>query len=196
MNKNNRREKVYNYIKTFIEEKGYSPSVREIGAGVGLKSNNTLYFHLEKLIEEGLLEKDPFESRTLLLKKKERWPFVMAPVLGKITAGVPIFADEDYEGEFPVPEIIAKGKNVFVLTVKGDSMINAGIHNGDLVIVEKTEVANNHDIVVALIGEEATVKRLVKKGHSYILMPENSSYKPIEDDFTIMGKVISAFKRF
>ena len=137
MNKNNRRETIYHYIKNFIEEKGYSPSVREIGAGVGLKSNNTVHFYLEKLIEEGLLEKDPFESRTLRLKKKKTLPFVMAPVLGKVTAGIPIFTEEAYEGDFPVPEIIAQGKNIFVLTVKGDSMINAGIHNGDLVIVEK-----------------------------------------------------------
>ncbi|AMP20365.1 hypothetical protein AZF37_03540 [endosymbiont 'TC1' of Trimyema compressum] len=137
--------------------------MREIGTGVGLKSNNTVYFHLEKLIEAGLLEKDPFESRTLRLRRKEAVPFVMAPILGKVTAGIPIFADEEYQGEFPVPEIITKGKNVFVLTVKGDSMINAGIHNGDLVIVEKTYVANNYDIVVALIGEEANVKRLVKE---------------------------------
>ena len=89
INKNNRREKVYDYIKKFIEKKGYSPSVREIGTGVGLKSNNTVYFHLEKLIEAGLLEKDPFESRTLRLRRKEAVPFVMAPILGKVTAGFP-----------------------------------------------------------------------------------------------------------
>lgn len=196
MTKNNRREAVYVFIKSFINEKGYAPSVREIGEGVGLKSNNTVHFHLEKLISEGRIEKDPFGSRTLRLKEKVQMPFTMAPLLGRVTAGIPIFAEEAYEEDFPVPESISKGKDVFVLRVKGDSMINAGIHEGDLVIVEKTEVAENNDIVVALLEDEATVKRLVKKNEGYILMPENSAYDLIEDDFVILGKVISAFKRF
>lgn len=190
------------YIKNEIQRQGYPPAVREICKGVNLKSTSTVHGHLEKLEAKGYIRKDPTKPRAieildkeddfLLIKKKT----VDIPIIGKVTAGSPILAVENIEDTYPVPLEMVEGHNVFLLKVQGESMINAGILDGDLVLVKEQKVANNGDIVVALLEEEATIKRFFKEKDQIRLQPENQFMEPIfSREVSILGKVTGLFRR-
>ena len=207
----NRREKsILNFIEKQVNEKGYPPSVREIGKAVGLSSTATVHGYLAKLAEKGYIKKEDQKGRTLRLLKgadnkekvKEDKNFysgremVEVPVIGKITAGEPILAVENITDTFPIPIDFVGNSESFMLTVRGESMIEAGILNGDYILVKKQNVANNGEIVVALIGDEATVKTFYKEKDHIRLKPENSTMDPIiVPTCEILGKVCGVFRK-
>ncbi|MBY6035968.1 transcriptional repressor LexA [Fictibacillus nanhaiensis] len=188
------------FIKEEVSQKGYPPSVREIGEAVGLASSSTVHGHLARLEKKGLIRRDPTKPRAIeVLGLEDNLPSVRSvsiPVIGKVTAGLPISAVENVEEYFPLPEHIVGDENVFMLTVVGDSMIEAGIFNRDLVVVKQQPTANNGDIIVAMTDEdEATVKRFFKEKNHIRLQPENSSMEPIIlQSCTILGKVIGVYR--
>lgn len=190
---------IYEFIKSYINEKGYPPSVREICAAVGLSSTSTVHGHLERLEKKGLIKRDPSKPRTIeIVEKITKKEIVNIPVIGTITAGQPILAEENIEDYFPLPiEQLKSNKEIFMLHVKGNSMIEAGIHDGDLAIIEKTNYADNGTIVVALIDNEATLKKFYKEKNHIRLQPENSSMSPIiVDDCIIIGKLIGLYRKY
>lgn len=201
-----RQQSILEFIKKNLSEKGYPPSVREIGEAVGLASSSTVHGHLERLQQKGFIRRDPTKPRALELlsdtsiRERRIEPMdspVMAPIVGRVTAGLPISAFEDVQGYLPLPSDFAHDDDVFVLNVTGNSMIEAGIFDGDMVIVRRQSSALNGDIVVAMTeDEEATVKRFYKE-HGYIrLQPENSEMTPlIFPNVTILGKVVGVFRR-
>ncbi|MBH0167830.1 MAG: transcriptional repressor LexA [Bacillota bacterium] len=188
------------FIKEEVSQKGYPPSVREIGEAVGLASSSTVHGHLARLEKKGLIRRDPTKPRAIeVLGLEENIPSVRSvsiPVIGKVTAGLPISAVENVEEYFPLPEHVVGDENVFMLSVVGDSMIEAGIFNKDLVVVKQQPTANNGDIIVAMTDEdEATVKRFFKERNHIRLQPENSSMEPIIlQSCTILGKVIGVYR--
>lgn len=193
-----------------MQEKGYPPSVREICRAMNFKSTSTAYTHLERLKRKGLINKDPSKPRAIRVidfpgdevfnmlpgyfPNKE---LVNVPVVGKVTAGQPILAVENIEDTFPIPVEIAQDSNVFMLKVQGESMINAGILDGDMVLVKQQNVANNGDIVVALIEDEATVKTFYREKGHIRLQPENPNMDPIiiKNNMSIIGKIIGVFRK-
>lgn len=190
------------YIKSEIQRQGYPPAVRDICKGVNLKSTSTVHGHLEKLEAKGYIRKDPTKPRAIEILDKEddfllsKKKTVDIPIVGQVTAGVPILAVENIEDTFPVPVEFVEGHDVFFLRVKGESMVDAGILDGDLVLVQEQKVANNGDIVVALLEEEATVKRFYKEKDRIRLQPENQFMEPIYTvEVTILGKVIGLFRK-
>lgn len=195
-----RQRQVLDYIKEQVRRKGYPPSVREIGEAVGLSSSSTVHGHLARLEEKGMIRRDPTKPRAIEVLGDEglypqRHPFVMVPLVGKVTAGEPILAVENIEDHFPMPEQLIQDENVFMLTVRGDSMIEAGIFDGDYVVVRQQSAADNGDIVVAMLGDEATVKRFYKERDHVRLQPENSRLAPIRaKDVQVMGKVIGLYR--
>ena len=207
----NRREKsILKFIEKQIDENGYPPSVREIGKAVGLNSTATVHGYLAKLTEKGYIKKENQKGRTLRLlkgasgeeKKKEDKNFysgremVEVPVIGKITAGEPILAVENVTDTFPIPIDFVGNSESFMLTVRGESMIEAGILDGDYILVKKQNTAENGQIVVALIGEEATVKTFYKEKDHIRLQPENSTMDPIiVPNCEILGKVAGVFRK-
>lgn len=194
----NKRQEIYEYIKRKIKEDGYPPSTREICCAVNLSSPATVHSHIKRLVEQGLLEKVPGKNRALRLTESQTDDdYISVPIVGRAAAGLPILAVEQVEGYIPFPAHRASNKVLFALKIKGDSMINAGILNGDIVIVEKTNYADDGQIVVALIEDEATVKRLKKAHDRVLLIPENPSYEPIEsNDVLILGKVIASIRYY
>lgn len=191
------------YIKSEIQRQGYPPAVRDICKGVNLKSTSTVHGHLEKLEAKGYIRKDPTKPRAIEILDKEddfllsKKKTVDIPIVGQVTAGIPILAVENIEDTFPVPVEFVEGHDVFFLRVKGESMVDAGILDGDLVLVQEQKVANNGDIVVALLEEEATVKRFYKEKDRIRLQPENQFMEPIYTvEVTILGKVIGLFRKF
>lgn len=185
---------VYDFIVEYIKENGFPPSVREICAKCSIKSTASVYYYLEKLNEMGLLKKSPFKKRAIQLNTAQQ--HISIPLLGTIAAGKPILAVENLEGYIPVSTDICK-ENSFALKIKGDSMIEAGIFNNDIVIIEKTETAENGDIIVALIDDEATVKRFYKKNDKIILHPENSSMTDmVFDEIKILGKLKALLRKY
>ena len=190
------RQKVFDYIKETIDERGFAPSVREICKAVGVKSTSTVQYHLNALAEGGLIERgDANQKRSITIAGRSRRANYV-PLVGTVTAGQPILAVESIEDYIPVP-INSAGRELFALHVKGDSMINAAISDGDLVIVEKTPVAENGEIVVALIDDEATVKRFYKENGHFRLQPENDNYEPIiVDELAVLGKVIALIRNY
>ena len=198
--KNNTKQmQIYEFIKSYANEKGYPPSVREICAAVGLSSTSTVHGHLERLEKKGLIKRDPTKPRTIEIMEKDiKKEMVNIPVLGTITAGLPILAEENIEDFFPLPlEQIKSNKELFMLHVKGDSMIDAGIRDGDLAIIEKTNYAENGTIVVALIENEATLKRFFKEKDHIRLQPENRTMSPIIlENCTILGKLIGLYRKY
>lgn len=198
---NHSQEMILDYIKQMVTEKGYPPSVREICQGVGIKSTSTVHNHLEKLEKSGLIRRDPTKPRAIEildenthLSKKE---LVNVPIVGKVTAGQPILAVENIEDTFPIPAEYLHNGDVFMLTVSGESMIEAGILDGDYVVVRQQNYAENGDAVVALIEDEATVKTFYKESDHIRLQPENSSMEPIiVRDVLILGKVIGTIRLF
>lgn len=198
-----RQKQIYQYIKRTVQEKGYPPSVREIGNAVGLQSSSTVHGHLSKLQEKGYIRRDPTKPRAIEVVMEENSqyaPVIQVPVLGKVTAGLPITAVENVDEFFPLPEHFTANHNseIFLLNVAGDSMVDAGIHDGDRVIVRKQNIAHNGDIIVAMTeDDEATVKRFYKESGYYRLQPENQSMDPIYlDAVTVLGKVVGLFREF
>ncbi|MFC5448256.1 transcriptional repressor LexA [Paenibacillus aestuarii] len=203
MNKISQRQlAILEFIKNEVKDKGYPPSVREIGEAVGLASSSTVHGHLERLEKKGLIRRDPTKPRAIEIlgldgsESNFAHSVARVPLVGKVTAGVPITATENIEEYFPLPNHLVGDNNVFMLSVMGDSMIEAGIHNGDYVIVKQQQTANNGDIVVAMTeDDEATVKRFYKERDHIRLQPENSTMQPILlKHVTILGRVIGLFR--
>lgn len=200
--RSNRQVDILTFIKNQIKEKGYPPSVREIGEAVGLQSTSTVHGHLDRLERKGLIRRDPSKSRTIELLEEihEDSSFQLSiaqvPMIGKVTAGEPILATENIEEYFPLPAHIVGDSDVFMLTVSGDSMIEAGILDGDYIVVRKQSSAMNGEIVVAMTeDEEATVKTFYKEKDHIRLQPENSTLSPILlHHCVILGKVIGLFR--
>lgn len=195
---NNRQKQILKHIKDTLRSKGYPPSVREIGEAVGLSSSSTVHGHLAKLEELGFIKRDPTKPRAIDVLDEAPWrqkSLTPIPLIGKVTAGQPILAIENIEETYPLPTELVGEAETFMLTVQGDSMINAGILDGDLIIVRVQRSAYNGDIIVAMIDEEATVKRFYKEHDRIRLQPENPAYEPIfSRDVTILGKVIGVFR--
>ncbi|MEQ2526580.1 transcriptional repressor LexA [Robertmurraya yapensis] len=198
-----RQQDILEFIKDEVKLKGYPPSVREIGEAVGLASSSTVHGHLARLESKGLIRRDPTKPRAIeILEIDEasnipKSKVINVPVVGKVTAGLPITAIENVEEYFPLPErLAADDENVFMLEIMGESMIEAGILDGDYVIVRQQQSANNGDIVVAMTDEdEATVKRFFKEKDYIRLQPENSTMEPIIlRNVSILGKVIGVYR--
>ena len=212
MSKNNknissRQEKILEFINKKIKDEGYPPSVREIAKAVNLSSSASVHSHLKKLEALGFLKRNPSKPRAIsVISTRDQEPeldlsknnLVFVPVLGNIAAGKPILAEENIQDYFPLTPDFVKGQNeVFMLNVRGDSMVNAGIMDRDLVVVRKQETAINGEIIVALLEEEATVKRFFKGKTEVKLMPENDYMEPmIVSDVTILGKVIGVIRKY
>ncbi len=197
----NRQNDILEFIKSCVREKGYPPSVREIGEAVGLASSSTVHGHLERLEKKGYIRRDPTKPRAIEIMSDDFYygmnnDIVRIPIVGKVTAGVPITAIENIEEYFPLPSHIVNDDDVFMLTVQGDSMVDAGIFDNDYIIVRKQASANNGEIVVAMTDDdEATVKRFFKEANHFRLQPENSSMEPIIlDNVSILGKVIGVYR--
>lgn len=199
-----RQQDILDFIKSEVQHKGYPPSVREIGEAVKLASSSTVHGHLSRLEKKGLIRRDPTKPRAIEVLDDNIDPviptsgIVNIPVLGKVTAGNPITAIENVEEYLPLPEtLVPTDTDVFILVIQGDSMIEAGIYDGDMVIVKKQQTANNGDIVVAMTDEdEATVKRFFKEKDYIRLQPENSSMEPIIlNNVSILGKVIGLYRQ-
>ncbi len=188
-----KRAEILEFVTGKVTEEGYVPSVREICKAVGLSSPATVHYHLNQLCEEGLISKEPNKKRFIRLSGTSgNGSFVKVPVVGRVTAGQPILAQEFIEDYIQVPTDHIRGRETFALTVRGDSMVNAGILDGDIIIVLRTPVAEDGEIVVALLGDEATVKRFYRDGRRIRLQPENDAYAPIyADEVQILGKVIA-----
>ena len=187
------QQKIYDYLVSCIREQGYPPSVREIGEAVGLRSPSTVHSHLKILQEGGYLEKDDRKTRALSVRGGSGTAFRSVPILGTVTAGLPILAQEDTLGYVPYdgPE---QGE-MFALQVRGESMIGAGILDGDIVLVRRQNTALSGQIVVALLGEEATVKRLVLRADGVWLIPENPAFDPIDGrECAVLGLVVSLYR--
>ena len=191
------------FIKNQIQKQGYPPAVREICKGVNLKSTSTVHRHLEKIEAKGYIRKDPTKPRAIeVLDRDEDFLFVPKktvdiPIIGKVTAGQPILAVEHIEDTFPVPMEMAERGSLFMLKVQGDSMMEAGIYSDDYVLVKQQNDATNGDIVVALLEDEATVKRFFKEKDYVRLQPENEAMSPIlTKSVTVLGKVIGLYRKF
>jgi repressor LexA len=198
-----RQQHILEFIKDEVRKKGYPPSVREIGEAVGLASSSTVHGHLARLETKGLIRRDPTKPRAIEILDLDdahhlpKMNIINVPVVGKVTAGQPITAIENVEEYFPLPERLAPAdEQVFMLEVMGDSMIEAGILDGDYVIVKQQQTAQNGEIVVAMTEEdEATVKRFYKEKNYFRLQPENSSLEPIIlQNVSILGKVIGVYR--
>ena len=195
-----RQRQILEFIEKSIAERGYPPSVREIGQAVGLASSSTVHAHLTALERKGLIRRDPTKPRAIEVLNDEAWMrrehLVPVPVLGQVTAGKPILAVENIEETYPLPFDLVRDEDVFMLRVRGDSMIEAGILEGDLVLVRQQDHADNGDIVVALLGDEATVKRFFREKDYVRLQPENPYMEPIIfKDVRVLGKVIGLYRR-
>lgn len=197
----NKQQEILNYIKEEILKRGYPPAVREICEAVNLKSTSSVHSHLETLEKNGYIRRDPTKPRAIEICDDSfqmvRTEMVSLPVLGQVAAGQPILAEENIENYFPVPaEFVPRGDS-FILNVKGDSMINAGIFSGDQVFVNACNTARNGEIIVALIDDSATVKTYYKENGYIRLQPENDDMDPIiVDDCQILGKVFGVFRIF
>jgi repressor LexA len=197
-----RQRQVLQFIKDEIRSKGYPPSVREIGEAIGLSSSSTVHGHMARLEEKGYIRRDPTKPRAIEVLDEDfgapRKRVVSVPLVGRVTAGLPILAVENIEDHFPLPAdfIRADESDLFFLTVQGDSMIEAGILDGDYVLVRKQQSASNGEIVVAMIDDEATVKRFFKEPGRIRLQPENRFMDPIiVPTVQILGKVVGLIRR-
>lgn len=210
----NKQQEILEYVYKCVNENGYPPSVREICAAVGFKSTSTVHAYLKKLTDSGILQKDPTKPRAIKIvdnsnlhvkesttNYKEGYytsrEMVDVPVVGKVAAGQPILAVENITDTFPLPVDFVQNSDAFMLRIQGDSMIEAGILDKDFVLVKQQSTANNGDIVVALIGDEATCKTFYKEKDHIRLQPQNSRLEPIivKDNISILGKVIGVFRR-
>jgi len=191
-----RQQRILNMIRDWVDEHGYPPTMREIGAAVGLSSPSTVAHHLKTLEELGYLRRDARGSRAVDVRSPSAAADVRVPVLGTIAAGAPILAEENVEEQLNLPASLVGQGSLFALRVRGDSMIDAAICDGDLVVVRQQQVADSGEIVAALLGEEATVKVLRRTGDRVELVPRNPAYDVIPgDDAVILGKVVSVLRR-
>ena len=196
-----KQSEILEYIKEQILEKGYPPAVREICEAVHLKSTSSVHAHLETLEKNGYIRRDPTKPRAIEICDDSfqlvRNEMTSIPIIGTVAAGQPILAAENIEGYFPVPVDMVPNAETFILKVKGDSMINAGIFSGDQIFVERTNVARNGDMVVALVDDSATVKTFYKEQGHVRLQPEHDTMDPIiVDDCDILGKVFGVFRLY
>ena len=194
-----KQQEILEYIKETILKKGYPPAVREICEAVHLKSTSSVHSHLETLEEKGYIRRDPTKPRTIEIIDDcfnfTRREVVNVPLVGTVAAGVPLLAEENIENYYPIPVELLPNAETFMLNVKGNSMINAGIFDGDQLIVERCSTAYDGEIVVALVDDSATVKRFYKEDGYYRLQPENDEMDPIiVDHLEILGKVIGLFR--
>jgi repressor LexA len=195
-----RQQRILDVIAETVRERGYPPTVREIGEAVGLTSSSSVHAQLANLERKGLLTKDPTKPRAMTLASEPKASFLSIPVVGRIAAGAPILAEEHVEEYVAVPESFADDREHFALRVSGDSMVGAGIMDGDLVVVRAQSTAQEGDIVAAVLPgpaeDEATVKRFHRDGDRIVLVPENPTMKPFEmADGRIAGKVVAVLRR-
>lgn len=182
---------VFEFVQKFITENGYAPSVREVCKACNLKSTATAFYYLNKLADEGFINKTNTKNRAVSLKNNS----ITVPLIGTVAAGQPIFATENYDGFYSIPSNFFSGEDLFLLDVHGNSMIKIGMFNGDKIVVKKQSTAENGDIVVALIDDSATVKRFFKRNDKIILHPENDDMEDfIFDNVTIIGKVVGLMR--
>ena len=196
-----KERQVLEYITDTIRREGFSPSVRDIGEALNIKSTSTVQSYIKRLEEKGVLKRESGKSRTLRIDTYQRdsQRTVKVPILGKVAAGKPILAIENQEGyvDFPMPGVSRGYKDLFALRVAGESMINAGILSGDIVVVRRENYAENGDIVVALVEDEATVKRFYKENGHFRLQPENPTMEPIiVDEVFILGRVVAVLRYY
>ena len=196
-----KQQEILDYLKAQIISRGYPPAVREICEAVNLKSTSSVHSHLETLEKNGYIRRDPSKPRAIEIVDDEfnltRRELVNVPIIGTVTAGQPILAVENIDGYFPIPTEYMPNEQTFMLKVKGESMINAGIFNGDQILVKKQTIAENGDYVVALLDDSVTVKTFYKEHGHYRLQPENDFMDPIiVDEVQILGKVIGLFRLF
>jgi len=190
-----RQQQVLNYIREFSERMGYPPTVREIGLGLKLSSPSTVHVHLANLERLGLIRRDPTKPRALEVVNAAR-PLKLLPLVGRVAAGAPILAEQNIDDYVEVPGFLRAGDDDFLLRVEGDSMIGAGIFDGDYIVVHTQATAENGEIVVALVGDEATTKRFYREGNRVRLQPENDLYEPIVlDRVQLIGKVVGVLRR-
>ena len=190
---------IYEFLKDFTSQKGYPPTVREICKAVGLKSTSSVHGHLKQLEKEGLIKRDPTKPRALeIVDSVVKKEMINVPIIGRVTAGLPILANENIEDSFPLPlDYVKHNNDLFMLKVSGNSMIKAGILDGDLAIIEKTQTASNGDKIVALIENEATLKTFYRENDHIRLQPENDEMEPIiVDNCSILGKLIGIYRTY
>jgi repressor LexA len=199
LNLTKRQQEIFDFIKRYSGEHGYPPTVRDIGKAIGLTSSSTVHAHLSNLEKLGLLRRDPTKPRALELLVDKAKSIVTPnglPLVGQVAAGSPVLAEENVEDYVELPPIAGGDAGEFILRVKGDSMKDAGILDGDHVTVHKQETARNGEIVVALVGEEATVKRYFKEKDHIRLQPENDAHEPIRTrDAQVLGRVVGLCRR-
>ena len=199
LNLTKRQREIFEYVKRYGEEHGYPPTVRDIGKAIGLTSSSTVHAHLANLEKLGLLRRDPTKPRAIeVLVDRAKAAVAPAglPVVGQVAAGRPVLAEENIEEYIPVPQIAGGDEGGFVLRVKGDSMTGAGIFEGDYVVVRPQETADDGEIVVALVEEEATVKRFFREQDHVRLQPENDAVEPIRSrDVQLLGRVVGVCRR-
>jgi repressor LexA len=199
LNLTKRQQEIFDFIKRYSAKHGYPPTVRDIGKAIGLTSSSTVHTHLANLEKIGLLRRDPSKPRAIEMlvdtAKRAVGPSGL-PLVGRVAAGAPVLAEENIEDHVEVPELAGGDVGEYVLRVSGDSMVDAGILDGDHVVVRKQETARNGEIVVALVGEEATVKRYFKESDHIRLQPENDAHEPIRTrDVDILGRVVGVCRR-
>lgn len=195
-----RQREIFDFVRQYLGKYGYPPTVREIGKAVGLHSSSTVHTHLANLEKAGVLRRDPTKGRAIeiLIDKAKRAVTASGglPVLGQVAAGSPILAEENVEDYIEIPDVIGGEDGDYILKVRGESMIKAGIFEGDYVVVRQTEVARDGEIVVALIGDEATVKRFFREPDRIRLQPENDEMEPIySTEVQLLGRVIGVFRK-
>jgi repressor LexA len=193
-----RQQEIFDFIKRYSSQHGYPPTVRDIGKAIGLTSSSTVHAHLANLEKVGVLRRDPTKPRAMEILDKARKAVIPQglPIVGRVAAGQPLLAEENIEDYVEVPQIAGGGDGEYVLKIQGDSMKDAGILEGDYVVVHSTETAQNGEIVVALLGEEATVKRFYKESDHVRLQPENDALEPIlTRDVQVLGRVVGVFRR-
>jgi repressor LexA len=194
-----RQKEIFDFIRRYAAKTGYPPTVREIGKAVGLHSSSTVHAHLANLEKAGLLRRDPSKPRAIELlidKAKKAMRTDGLPLVGQVAAGEPIVAEENIEEYLEIPDVIGGEDGDYILQVRGESMKDAGILEGDYVIVRPSDDADNGEIVVALIGDEATVKRIYREADHIRLQPENEAMEPIRtSDARVLGKVVGVFRK-
>ena len=198
LNLTKRQSEIFEFIKAQIDKTGYPPTVREIGEAIGLHSPSTVHAHLAKLEHSGVLRRDPSKPRAIeiLVDRAKRVMRPSVPLVGQVAAGTPILAEENIEDQMEIPAVIGADGGDYALRVRGDSMRDAGILEGDYVVVHPADDADNGQIVVAMIEDEATVKRFFRDGDKVRLQPENPAYQPIlTRDAEVLGKVIGVFRK-
>ena len=196
---NDKQLLIYEFLKDFTSQKGYPPTVREICKAVGLKSTSSVHGHLKHLEKEGLIKRDPTKPRALeIVDSVVKKEMINVPIIGRVTAGLPILANENIEDSFPLPlDYVKHNNDLFMLKISGSSLIKAGILDGDFAIIERTQTASNGDKIVALIENEATLKTFYRENDHIRLQPENDEMEPIiVDNCSILGKLIGIYRTY